>query len=335
MKQQNIFFRLLETTRLLNSLRQEQQILHEILKATRYVMEVEASSLLLLDASTKELYFHTISGGSSNVREVRLKWGEGIAGWSAKHQKSVLINDVSRDPRFTNRVDKTTGFVTRNILCVPLLAENKTLGVLEAINKYRGKFTAIDRKIFMAFAAEAAAAIENARLYSLAYIDSLTNAYGRRYFESWLEKEFARAQRYHHDFSLIIFDIDHFKNINNQYGHLGGDFAIAELAKVIKSTMDSTEMLTRYGGEEFALILPQIQLKEAARIANKVRAMIENHNFLFQDQNMKVTVSIGVTSFKTSKPNNSQEMISFADEALFKAKKSGRNRVLCFPSKKL
>ncbi|MBI2069438.1 MAG: sensor domain-containing diguanylate cyclase [Elusimicrobia bacterium] len=333
MRRQDTLYRLLETTLLLSRSQHEQEILEEILKAIRYVMNVRASSLLLLDPFTKELYFHTFKGGATSIREIRLKVGEGIAGWVARYGRPLLINDVRRDRRFSSRADKRTGFSTKNILCVPLKNEDKILGVLEAINKKTGVFTKEDQKIFSAFAAQAAVAIENARLYSMAFFDQLTGVYGRRYFESWLANEFARADRYSGDFGLILADIDHFKGINDQHGHLAGDLALAATADTIKAAIRTSDILARYGGEEFALILPHTNIKQTSVIAERIRADVEKRTFNFDKETVPVTLSLGATSFKATQPKSSNEMLGLVDRALYSAKESGRNQVVVHPSK--
>lgn len=321
------FERLLETTLLLNQTQDEREILAKILKAIRYVMDVEASSLLLLDSSAQELYFDAIEGGKSKVREIRLKVGEGIAGWVCRHGRPLLLNNVQEDKRFSSKADKTTGFITKNMLCVPLDSDGKRLGVLQAINKRGGRFQSSDRKIFQAFAAQAAVAIDNARLYSMAFEDSLTKVYGRRYFEIWLEKELLRAQRYGQDFSLLLLDLDHFKKINDRFGHLAGDYALKETAGVLKTTLRNADILARYGGEEFIMILPNANLGQGAKAGERLRAALEAHQFRFSGQRLPVTASIGVTSFKTGKPADPAAMIRMADAALYKAKNNGRNQM--------
>ncbi|MBI4063577.1 MAG: sensor domain-containing diguanylate cyclase [Elusimicrobia bacterium] len=319
---------LVETNVLLDQVKDERDILNQIMKEIRRVMGVEASSLILLDPTDQELYFQAVSGGKTGVREIRLQLGEGIAGWVAKYGKPVMINDVRKDKRFTSRVDQSTGYVTRNLLCAALKVDNKTLGVIEAINKRHGNFTDADLRTFCAFAAQAAIAIENVRLYSIAFIDSLTGTYGRRYLESWLEKEMARTQRYGGDFSFAILDLDHFKAVNDRYGHIAGDYVLAEVAKVAKASIRSSDILARYGGEEFALIFPNTPLEQAIAVAERIRLAIAQHAFIFEGQTLTLSGSVGLASFKTCRPNIYGDMMKLADEALYRAKKIGRNQLV-------
>ncbi|MFC1522409.1 diguanylate cyclase [Elusimicrobiota bacterium] len=327
LKQDKRFYRLIQTTTFLNSSQNERVILSEILKAIRYVMNTSASSVLLLDKALDELYFYETSGGSAQIREIRLKVGEGIAGWVAKHKKPLIVHDVNRDKRFAKRVDKKTGLKTQSIICVPLIANNELLGVLEAMNKKKGKFNSPDLQLFMAFAAQAATALHSAQLYSMAHTDSLTGAYGRRYFQTWLEQDFERAKRYNMDFSLVLLDIDNFKQINDKYGHQAGDYVLLETVMAIKENLRKTDMVARYGGEEFAVIMPHTRIKVTKEISVRLRKIIDHNHYAWKGQTIPVTVSMGISSFNKNHPRSSDDMIASADKALYEAKKTGRNKV--------
>jgi len=162
------FESLLQANRIISSKLEVNEVLLTVLKLATEVVRAEASSILLLDEKTNELYFDVALGtASDSVKQIRLKMGEGIAGWVAKENKPLIVNDVSADPRFTGRVDKSTSFQTRSILALPLSAKGKLIGVIEAINKEKNQdFTAQDQEVFEAFASQSAIAIENARLFS-------------------------------------------------------------------------------------------------------------------------------------------------------------------------
>ena len=155
--------------------------------------------------------------------------------------------------------------------------------------------------------------------------DALTKLYNRRHFESNLKREYMRAQRYKSSLSLAIIDIDFFKNFNDKYGHSCGDYVLKELAYIMLNTFRQTDMVFRYGGEEFAVILTETPFQTAVIPLERLRKFIENYDFKFHGQDLKVTVSIGVSSntgFETP-----WEMFDDADKALYDAKRSGRNRV--------
>jgi len=162
------FEALLQANRILSSKLDDQDVIETVMELATKVVRADASSLLLLDASANELYFNvTLGSVKEQVKQIRLKVGEGIAGWVAEHREPLIVNDVARDPRFTGKVDASTSFKTREILAVPLISKGDLVGVVEAINKQGGGgFTPIDQEIFLAFASQAAVAIQNARLFS-------------------------------------------------------------------------------------------------------------------------------------------------------------------------
>jgi diguanylate cyclase (GGDEF)-like protein len=172
--------------------------------------------------------------------------------------------------------------------------------------------------------------IENAyheEIYRLTTIDGLTQIYNKRYFIETLEREIGRAHRYRRELSLIMFDIDKFKPINDTYGHLAGDHVLKQLASVIKTRIRREDILARYGGEEFAIILPEIDRHNALVFAEKIRVLVENAVFRFEDTDIPVTISIGVASI-ANEVQEPHEFIRLADENLYEAKSQGRNRVI-------
>ena len=171
------------------------------------------------------------------------------------------------------------------------------------------------------------------RLGSLAITDDLTGLYNRRHFFQVLNQEYHRAIRHRTIFSLVIMDIDHFKSINDNYGHLSGDFVLKETARIIQGECRQTDLFARFGGEEFSLLLMETPLEGAKIICERIREKIENHEFITQNQSLKITVSIGVTEFSGEEELSQKKLISLADEAMYLAKTLGRNRI-CLTEKK-
>ncbi len=172
--------------------------------------------------------------------------------------------------------------------------------------------------------------IENAyheEIYRLTTVDGLTQIFNKRYFMENIERELSRSQRYGRSLSLIIFDIDHFKNINDTYGHLAGDYVLKRLAAVVQENIRREDFLARYGGEEFAIILPEIDKANALVMAEKVRGLIEIQKFVFENTPIPTTISLGVAS-TGDEAIDSMELIREADQCLYKAKKTGRNKVV-------
>ena len=172
--------------------------------------------------------------------------------------------------------------------------------------------------------------LRNNELYNMSITDSLTKVYNRLYIMEVVEKEFSRSQRHSSDLSCIIFDIDHFKNFNDIYGHQTGDFVLKKTAVCVNDGIRKEDYFARYGGEEFLILLPDINIDMAFSVAEKIRKLVEKSHYAKDDLEVFVTISLGVSSFKSNNPGNYEELINFADQALYRAKADGRNRsIIC------
>jgi two-component system cell cycle response regulator len=163
-------------------------------------------------------------------------------------------------------------------------------------------------------------------IYRMTIVDGLTQIHNKRALFEALEKELMRARRYERDLSLLMFDIDFFKRINDQYGHLAGDHVLRELARIVQERIRREEVFARYGGEEFVILLPETPLPGAAALAESIRARVANHGFVFQGERIPVTISIG-TALLGENDKVAADLIQRADEKLYEAKRGGRNRV--------
>jgi diguanylate cyclase (GGDEF)-like protein len=164
-------------------------------------------------------------------------------------------------------------------------------------------------------------------IYRLTIIDALTEIHNKRYLLEFLDRELARSARHGRPLSLVLIDIDHFKVINEEFGHLGGDFTLRELATCIKAMVRKEELFARYGGEEFTLVLPETTLEGSLQVAERVRALVESHPFQYEGKRYAITVSIGVASTPGDDALTNHELVRQADERLYQAKRDGRNRV--------
>jgi diguanylate cyclase (GGDEF)-like protein len=170
--------------------------------------------------------------------------------------------------------------------------------------------------------------LANAKLRDLAFRDGLTGLYNYRYFQELMDRELDRAKRYHLALSLIVFDIDLFKNINDTYGHPAGDEVLRNLATLVITTMRTSDLIIRYGGEEFAVILPMTDLAGCKVFAERLRRRVEEMETVIAGFAIRITISLGLTSFETAMMAvNKSQLINAADAALYQAKQSGRNRV--------
>lgn len=157
--------------------------------------------------------------------------------------------------------------------------------------------------------------------------DSLTGIYNRKFLENQLQNELKRFKRGLRPFSLIMFDIDFFKKINDTYGHLCGDFVLKSLTSIVLSTIRATDTLARYGGEEFFCVLPETEIDNAIHFAEMLRKVVENKTFTFQDITIQLTISLGVTAMN-EEIKSSEVLLKKADDALYEAKRTGRNKVI-------
>jgi len=168
-------------------------------------------------------------------------------------------------------------------------------------------------------------------IYRLAIIDALTETYNQRYLMEALGRELGRSERYGRPLALVLFDVDHFKGINDELGHLAGDFILRELAACVKGVVRKEGLVARYGGEEFAVLLPETPPEGAARAAERIRERVAEHRFTYEGKECSVTVSLGVAAVPGGQPLTAEEFIRRADARLYQAKREGRNRVAADP----
>ena len=163
-------------------------------------------------------------------------------------------------------------------------------------------------------------------IYRMTIVDGLTQIHNKRYLYEALERELIRGRRHERPLSLVMFDIDFFKRINDQFGHLAGDHVLREVAKVIQGRIRRDEVFARYGGEEFVIVLPETPLEGATALAENLRQRVEEHAFVFQGERIPVAISIGCAQLAQA-DKTATDLIQRADEKLYEAKRSGRNRV--------
>jgi diguanylate cyclase (GGDEF)-like protein len=164
-------------------------------------------------------------------------------------------------------------------------------------------------------------------IYRLTIIDALTDIHNKRYLLEFLDRELSRSARYHRPLSLIMFDIDRFKTVNDDLGHLGGDFTLREAAAAVKGSIRKEELFARYGGEEFVIVLPETNLENGLAVAERVRGLVERHNFQYEGKSYVVTISVGLAATSGDETLTPHDLIGMADEKLYQAKHQGRNRV--------
>jgi diguanylate cyclase (GGDEF)-like protein len=322
-----------ELGKALTSSLQLDQVLRTIMEKIDEFLRPDTWSLLLVDEVKQDLYFELAVGkGAQALKDVRIKMGQGIAGWVAQNDEAVIVPDVSKDTRFFSKVDEKTKMETRSIVAVPVRYRDHCLGVIELINCVeREGFMERDLALLEALADFAAIALENARhvkrIHELTITDDCTSLYNARHMDFILETEIYRSQRYGYEFSVVFIDLDHFKSINDTHGHLIGSKLLAEVGQIVKTACRRIDFAFRYGGDEFVIVLPQASKENAFVVARRLHKLIgETHWLTNEGLDIHFTASIGVASFP-SDAKTKVELLHLADEAMYAVKNTTRNAV--------
>lgn len=250
--------------------------------------------------------------------------GSGLCARALKTGKTVVENDVAKVPGYIAGYAEAV-----SEMCLPLIARGQPLGVLTLESATLGAFRSVDVRALESVADICAIAIQNARYFEqtrqMAFVDGLTGVYNRRYFEQRILEELERAARYAGGLAVLMLDIDHFKRINDEFGHLLGDEVLRQLSTLLTQQLRKVDVVCRYGGEEFSILVPQTTGEHALGVAEKLRKVIGDWSF--PGVPSPVTVSIGVADFPEHGATR-DELVKAADAALYAAKQAGRNRVL-------
>ena len=322
-----------ELGKALTSSLQLDQVLRTIMEKIDEFLRPDNWSLLLLDEEKQELYFELAVGKASQaLRDVRIKMGQGIAGWVAQHGETVVVPDTSKDTRFFAKVDEKTKTETQSIVAVPVRFRDTCLGVIELINCMGPEgFDPRDLKLLEALSDFAAIALENARhvkkIHELTIRDDCTTLYNARHMSFILETEIYRSQRYNYEFSLVFIDLDHFKQVNDTHGHLVGSRLLAEIGNALKAHCRLIDFAFRYGGDEFVLLLPQTSKDNALNVARRLHKLIRETVWLEQEElRIRLTPSLGVASYPVDS-RTKEGLLHLADEAMYLVKNTNRDSV--------
>lgn len=244
---------------------------------------------------------------------------------------------IGRSPKAEIQVDQES--VSRSHAKLSVEPEKVTIWDMESTNgtwvndeRVRshvlrdGDLVKIGRTIFKFLSGANVEALYHEEIYRLTTIDGLTQIFNKRYFLDTLDREISRCRRYERDLSLVMFDIDHFKSVNDERGHLAGDYVLKALADLVKTRIRREDVLARFGGEEFAVVLPEVDLRGAKKFAEKIRRLVEAADFVFCGRRIPTTISIGVAGLDRT-IGDKEDLIQEADQRLYEAKRAGRNRV--------
>ena len=307
-------------------------ILQTILEKMAAHFHPDNWSLLMVDEAKDELYFAIAVGeAAQSLKNLRLKVGEGIAGWVARHGEPLIVPDVYTDPRFAKRIDEMTKWQTRSIICLPLKSRQRVLGVIQLINC--SMETLGDNELFFlqALSDYAAIAIDNARavekIQELTITDDVTGLYNARHLYKTLEAEVYRSARFGYEFSVIFIDLDHFKQVNDTNGHLAGSKLLTEIGFKIKIHLRLIDYAFRYGGDEFVILLPQTGKEAALVVGRRLQDVFRQSVFLQEENlNLRCRASMGIASYPED-AKSAHEIIRQADEMMYMVKNSTRDNI--------
>ena len=309
------------------------QVLRRILVSLKTVLDFDSATLFLKEKdrfkvvaargfeNTARLINKTFPATDLLLREIQTL------------KSPIILDDARSDPRF----EKWEGAENvRGWMGVPLYRHDEFIGLMTIDNHKAAAYTQEDASLALSFANSAAIAIENARLFEqtqqMALTDTLTGIYNRRYFYELALKEFSRSKRYQDPLSIIMIDIDHFKNVNDRYGHLAGDQVLMQFVQRIQNELRAPDVLARFGGEEFIILLPETNLGDAVQVAERLREVTSQYPFLLVTAQTFITISLGVSCFKFTTISLDQ-LIDESDKAMYEAKQFGRNRVRSWQQK--
>jgi diguanylate cyclase (GGDEF)-like protein len=318
---------------------QNPDMLYEtIVEVSSQLINAERASLMLPEEEQMELLIKAVKGINKWIaKNIRVRVGEGIAGRVYKEGRPLIVTDIERNLS----THKKPSYRTGSFVCIPLKIGDETIGVLNFADKGSGEvFSEADMEFIRYFASYASIAIKGSQYYSmseemrtLSITDSLTGLFNRRYFDDRFFQELQRTIRYDSMFSLAIFDIDDFKLFNDTEGHAAGDEVLKAVSDISRESLRSIDILARFGGEEFAIIMPQTEKNEAFFVAERVRKNIKElmpvrwKNFPRE----AVTVSIGIAAFPAD-GKDTKTLIKNADKALYQAKVNGKDRTVIWGS---
>jgi diguanylate cyclase (GGDEF)-like protein len=306
-------------------------ILQTIMEKMAEYFRPDTWSLLMVDEEKDELYFAIAVGAAAEVlAKARLKMGEGIAGWVAKHGQALIVPDVQHDSRFSSRLDEMTRLQTHSVICVPLRSRHRVLGVIQLINADVGLS---EQEMFFlnALCDYAAIAVENARavekIQELTITDDCTGLFNARHLHKTLETEVYRSARFGYEFSVIFIDLDHFKTVNDTHGHLVGSRLLAEIGYLIKAQLRLIDFAFRYGGDEFVVLLPQTTKDQAVVVAKRLQDSVRAGIFCTElGLNLNLRASMGLATFPHD-ARTPHDIIRQADEMMYMVKNTTRDNI--------
>lgn len=332
LEQKNYIKALLDTAEALNSTLELDMLMDRILENSEKVIPSKTGAILLLDNGYLKVmrgrgYVERGLGDISRNPPIKISGTQNML-WMLETGQPIAIPDTSKYPGWSPIPENLW---VRSYLGVPLKVHDRVIGFISLFSDMPNTYTDQDNERFKPFANQAAIALENARLYSetqkKADTDELTGLKNRRSFFEMGAREIERAIRFKHPLSALMIDLDQFKQVNDTFGHPVGDKLLVELSDVFRKKLRNVDLVARYGGDEFIILLPENDLKAAMEVGGRLRQTLEKARVETEKGKASITASIGVASFSEQMTTLSA-LIEAADRALYNAKKFGKNRVI-------
>lgn len=314
---------LLSLTRALSVASTLEQTLQAVVDHCVPLLETSHVSLRLFDPTRTRLLATCRAGKPLHQNSAQpFRIGEGLVGWVGEHAMLLRADDARQDARFVPRPDLVESL--GSFLGVPVMVKTECIGVISSTHPFQSHYTARHEELLLLVAGICAPFLEVARLTRLSQVDALTGALNRRGLEGALN-----SKETPDTLSVVMVDLDHFKRVNDELGHLVGDECLKRMATLLSEVVRAQDALVRYGGEEFLLILPGIDAAQAARIAERARHNVAHAVFPTGATQRTLTLSAGVAQKRAGE--TTQQVLDRADNALYEAKQQGRNRVVISP----
>lgn len=305
----------------------------------RFAIEAVAAdrgSLLVMDKSKNKLYYKytftykdgrlDLTSHSDKLIGAEYAPGESLVGVCYEEKEILVVKDVEKDARYSTKADRILRNDAHSVICIPLTVQEEVVNVIELVRYDGGKpFDVEDIETLKIITNFTATTMENSKLFVWAITDSLTKISNIHYFMKIFESEVKRSKRYNTNFSLMLLDIDNFKDVNDTHGHQEGDRALARLSRILVScTRDDIDLPARYGGDEFVILLPSTTKTDAKYVAQKIIQEVSAENQKPENSNIPFTVSIGISTFPED-GDTTTTLFESADKALYKSKNAGKN----------
>ena len=306
-------------------------VLQTILEKIAAYFKPDTWALLLLDEQTEELYYTVAVGpGCDSVNALRLTTGESLARSVVERGEPLVITDVKQDPRIDPGARGDSFVESCSVLAIPVRGTGKVLGVMELVNSDMNLYLRREM-LLQALADYAAIAIENARavqrIQELSITDDCTGVYNSRHMFTVLAEEVRRSERFGYEFSVLFMDLDHFKNINDEHGHLVGSKLLGQFGQCLRRNLRLVDAAFRYGGDEFAVLLPQTGKDAAIRVARRLIKTIRDKEWLQEDGlSLKLRASVGIATYPHD-ATTPHEIVQSADELMYMVKVGGRDSI--------